>query len=44
MFLKKLSKVFIEEFDVVDDREELKLFIVEILYDEQILDVDIVGR
>lgn len=44
MFLKKLSKVFIEEFDVVDDREELKLFIIEILYDEQILDVDIVGR
>lgn len=44
MFLKKLSKVFIEEFDVVDDREELKFFIVEILYDEQILDVDIVGR
>lgn len=43
MFLKKLSKVFIEEFDVVDDREELKLFIVEI-YDEQILYVDIVGR
>lgn len=40
---KKPSKALIEEFDVVDDREESKPLIAEI-YDEQTPDADTAGR